>query len=119
MVYRHFLKRIVCFGTAAAIFGGGICFGGRDTDCAACRAARDGGRRAGPSEAAVLSPKTVVRTDVPYGKDEKQRLDVYCAAQGQGCADRPILPPRRVEQGRQERGELQAEVPQRERDRLY
>ena len=30
-----------------------------------------------PSEAAVLSPKTVVRADVAYGSDAKQRLDIY------------------------------------------
>ena len=41
-----------------------------------------------PSEAAVLSPKTVVRADVPYGKDEKQRLDVYAP---RGAKDAPIV----------------------------
>ncbi len=30
-----------------------------------------------PPETAVLAANTVVRADVPYGKDEKQRLDVY------------------------------------------
>jgi len=41
-----------------------------------------------PSEKAVLSEKTVVRADVPYGKDEKQRLDVYSP---RDAKDAPIL----------------------------
>ena len=38
-----------------------------------------------PSEAAVLSPKTVLRADVPYGKDEKQRLNVYAPRGAKGA----------------------------------
>jgi acetyl esterase/lipase len=30
-----------------------------------------------PSQAAVLAENTVLRADVPYGADEKQRLDIY------------------------------------------
>ena len=41
-----------------------------------------------PSEVAVLSPKTIVRADVPYGKDEKQRLDVYTP---RGAKDAPVV----------------------------
>src|SRR5256885_1026022 len=33
--------------------------------------------RARPSQEAVLATNTVARTDVPYGHDAKQRLDVY------------------------------------------
>ncbi len=41
-----------------------------------------------PSEKAVLSEKTVVRADVAYGKDAKQRLDVYAP---RGVKDAPIV----------------------------
>jgi arylformamidase len=41
-----------------------------------------------PSEKAVLSEKTVVRLDVPYGKDKLQRLDVYAP---RGAKDAPIV----------------------------
>jgi acetyl esterase/lipase len=41
-----------------------------------------------PSEKAVLSEKTVVRADVSYGKDEKQRLDVYAP---RDAKDAPIV----------------------------
>jgi arylformamidase len=41
-----------------------------------------------PSEKAVLSENTVVRADVPYGKDEKQRLDVYAP---RDAKDAPIV----------------------------
>ena len=71
-----------------------------------------------PSEKAVLSEKTVVRADVAYGKDEKQRLDVYAPRDAKDAPDRRLLPSRRVEQGRQERGGLQAEVPERQRRRF-
>jgi arylformamidase len=41
-----------------------------------------------PSEKAVLSEKTVVRLDVAYDKDEKQRLDVYSP---RDAKDAPIV----------------------------
>ena len=41
-----------------------------------------------PSEKPVLSEKTVVRADVAYGKDEKQRLDVYSP---RDAKDAPIV----------------------------
>jgi arylformamidase len=41
-----------------------------------------------PSEVAVLSPQTVARTDVPYGKDDKQRLDVYAP---RGASSAPVI----------------------------
>jgi acetyl esterase/lipase len=41
-----------------------------------------------PSEKAVLSEKTMVRADVAYGKDAKQRLDVYAP---RGVKDAPIV----------------------------
>ncbi|MGA7702429.1 MAG: alpha/beta hydrolase [Thermoguttaceae bacterium] len=41
-----------------------------------------------PSEKPVLSAKTVVRADVPYGKDPLQRLDVYAPRDAQ---DAPIV----------------------------
>ena len=41
-----------------------------------------------PSEKPVLSEKTVVRADVAYGKDAKQRLDVYAP---RGVKDAPIV----------------------------
>jgi arylformamidase len=46
----------------------------------------DNGAR--PEEKAVLSDKTVLRADVAYGKDAKQRLDVYAP---RGVADAPIV----------------------------
>ncbi len=73
MIYRHFWETTVCLGAAAAIFGGAL--------VAAAKAPP-------PSETAILSPKTVVRTDVPYGKDEKQRLDVYAP---RGAKDAPMV----------------------------
>ncbi len=42
----------------------------------------------GPREAAVLSEKTVVRADVPYGKDKIERLDVYAP---RDAKDAPIV----------------------------
>ena len=41
-----------------------------------------------PAEKAVLSENTVVRADIPYGKDEKQRLDVYAP---RDAKDAPIV----------------------------
>ena len=41
-----------------------------------------------PSEEAVLSAKTVVHADVPYGKDEKQRLDIYAP---RSAKDAPVV----------------------------
>ena len=38
-----------------------------------------------PSQAAVLSERSVFRADVPYGKDEKQRLDVYAPKGADGA----------------------------------
>ncbi len=88
MVDRHFLETIACIGVAAVILGGGI------VSAADAPAAQHAGQRgtaasaSEPSEAAVLSPKTVVRADVPYGKDEKQRLNVYAP---RSAKDAPII----------------------------
>jgi acetyl esterase/lipase len=41
-----------------------------------------------PSQDAVLAKNTVLRADVPYGKDEKQRLDIYSP---KGVKDAPIV----------------------------
>lgn len=41
-----------------------------------------------PDERPVLSPKTVVRADVPYGKDKLQRLDIYAP---RGAKEAPIV----------------------------
>lgn len=41
-----------------------------------------------PSQDAVLAKNTVVRADVAYGKDEKQRLDVYSP---KGVKDAPVV----------------------------
>ena len=41
-----------------------------------------------PPETAVLSAKTVVRADVVYGSDAKQRLDVYSP---RGAVDVPVV----------------------------
>jgi acetyl esterase/lipase len=38
-----------------------------------------------PDMTAVLGPNTVARRDVPFGKDEKQRLDVYSPKGAKGC----------------------------------
>ncbi len=79
MNYRHLFQTIAGCGLVAAIFG-----------CGAVSAADKppAAKEPAPSEAAVLSPQTVVRADVPYGKDEKQRLDVYAP---RGAKDAPIV----------------------------
>jgi arylformamidase len=41
-----------------------------------------------PPEDAVLSEKTIVRADVAYGSDQKQRLDVYSP---RGAVDAPVV----------------------------
>src|SRR5262249_45132433 len=41
-----------------------------------------------PSQEAVLAKNTVARLDVPYGKDDKQRLDVYSP---KGVKDAPVV----------------------------
>ena len=76
MVYRYCLQMILCSGVAAAILGEG-------TAPAADKQPAPQAPR--PSEAAVLSTKTVVRLDVPYGKDQKQRLDVYAPRDAKGA----------------------------------
>ena len=77
MAYRHFLKTMVCFGLAAVIFGGGILSAADTQPAQHAKPHGKATKEPQPAETAVLSPETVVRADVPYGKDEKQRLDVY------------------------------------------
>jgi acetyl esterase/lipase len=48
----------------------------------------EGAKEDRPSEKPVLSEKTVVRADVPYGKDRLQRLDVYAP---RDAKDAPIV----------------------------
>ena len=88
MVYRHLLETIACIGVAAAIVGGGIVAAADMPPASHARQRGTAAKVPQPSETAVLSPKTVVRADVPYGKDEKQRLDVYSP---RGAKDAPIV----------------------------
>ena len=86
MLYRHWLETIVCFVTVASL--GGL------VSAADAPPGSNAGKRGTaandptPFEVAVLSPKTVVRADVAYGKDEKQKLDVYAP---RGAKDAPII----------------------------
>jgi acetyl esterase/lipase len=55
---------------------------------AASERAKPAGEEPRPSQAAVLSEKTVLRGDVAYGTDVKQRLDVYAP---RGAAKAPVV----------------------------
>ena len=82
---------------------------------------RDGGRqRRAPSEAAVFSPKNGRFVPMlPTARMRSSGSTFTHRVTRQGCADRRLFPPGRMDQGRQERSQLQAEVPQRKRDCLY
>jgi acetyl esterase/lipase len=54
----------------------------------ASRSEPSAAKEAAPSQAAVLSAKTIVRGDLPYGRDEKQRLDVYTP---RGASAAPVV----------------------------
>ena len=113
MICSRFCQTMAGLGMIAAIFGSGVVSPAADPPAKPKKTIDNGPR---PEEAAVLSEKTVVHADLAYGKDAKQRLDVY-APRGSGRAGRRLLPPRRMDQGGQERSQLQAQVPQRKRDR--
>jgi arylformamidase len=85
MFFGCFRRAIAMMGAMSLVLAG---------DMAATKAAAPGDRPKAakkepqPPETAVLAADTVVRADVPYGKDEKQRLDVY---RPRGAKDAPVV----------------------------
>ena len=82
MIYRQYFRMIAGLGIAAAILGSAVVSRAADPP-AKPKGTIDNDAR--PGEAAVLSEKTVVHADLAYGKDAKQRLDVYRAARRNGA----------------------------------
>ena len=74
-----------------------------------------------PSEEAVLSANTVVHGDILGVKVARSSGSTSMRQAGirKLKADRRLLPPRRVDQGRQGEGRLQAEVSERQRCRFH
>ncbi len=85
MVRSRFFQTMVGLGMIAAIFGSGVAAPAGDPPEKPKKAIDNGAR---PEEAAVLSEKTVVHADLAYGKDAKQRLDVYAP---RGAAGAPVV----------------------------
>ncbi len=85
MVCRHFFRMIAGLGITVATFGSGVVSLAADPP-AKPNGTIDNGAR--PSEAAVVSEKTVLYADRAYGKDANQRLDVYSP---RGAAEAPIV----------------------------
>jgi acetyl esterase/lipase len=83
MAHRRLCSTIVVSGVAATILVAAVAWA---ADPSAKPKKMESGPR--PSERAVLSDKTVVHLDLAYGKDAKQRLDVYAP---RGAADAPIV----------------------------
>ena len=75
MANRH-RWTIVSLGVAAAVFGAAVA-SAADPPAQPKEKMGSGPR---PSERAVLSEKTVLHADLAYGKDAKQRLNVYAPA---------------------------------------
>jgi len=85
MVNHRFFWMIAGLGMTVAVFGSGVVSLAADPP-AKPKGTIDNGPR--PEEAAVLSEKTVVYADRAYGKDARQRLDIYAP---RGAAGAPIV----------------------------
>jgi acetyl esterase/lipase len=84
MIRRRLCWTIVGLEVAATIFSVAVS-SAADPPAAPKRKMENAPR---PSERAILSDKTVLRADAAYGKDPKERLDVYAP---RGAVDAPMV----------------------------
>lgn len=80
--------RVVMLAGAVALIAAGMAFSPILADTPSAKQPAKDSLKKSPSQEAVLAKNTVVRADVPYGKDDKQRLDVYSP---KGVKDAPVV----------------------------
>jgi arylformamidase len=87
-MFRIDLRVVKLAGAVALVAAAGIAFNPVMADTPSAKHPAKDSPKQPPSQEAVLAKNTVVRTDVPYGKDDKQRLDVYSP---KGVKEAPVV----------------------------